>query len=401
MPALDEHTGAITSAVDRILNDVWSGYTHFADGDVVFAKITPCMENGKAAVAKGLTNSLACGSTEFYVLRAEGVSIPEYLWRFLRQKSFRGDAKNQMSGAVGQQRVPKQYLEEHRFPLPPLAEQRRIVAKLDVLTARLARARAEIDRISVLSKKIRDSVFFQEFPVSRDRKLILGEALEDIRYGTSKRCDYGEGVPVLRIPNIQSGRIKKGDLKFADFEQDEIAKLSLRGGDVLVIRSNGSRDLVGKSAVVGEDAAGMLYAGYLIRLRLDQSKLLPDYLHAYLSSPSARQIIEALARSTSGVNNINAEQLKALTVPAPSLDAQRSAVSAINLAMTHADRLEAEAARARALLDRLEAAILAKAFRGELVPQDPNDEPASVLLDRIRAQRAAAPQAKRSRQAVA
>jgi type I restriction enzyme, S subunit len=120
-------------------------------------------------------------------------------------------------------------------------------------------------------------------------------------------------------------------------------------------------------------------------LRLDQSRLLPDYLHAYLSSPSARQIIEALARSTSGVNNINAEQLRALTVPVLSLDAQRSVVAAINLAMTRADCLKAEAARGRVLLDRLEAAILAKASRGELVPQDPNDEPASVLLERIKA----------------
>jgi type I restriction enzyme S subunit len=282
---------------------------------------------------------------------------------------------------------------------PHMVEQRRIVAKLDALLARLASARSELDRVSVLSKKIRESVFAQEFSVSHDHTLGLGEALEDIRYGTSKKCDYGEGVPVLRIPNIQSGQIKAEDLKFAEFGQDEMSKLALRQGDILVIRSNGSRDLVGKSAVVGEAAAGMLYAGYLIRLRLDRSKLLPDYLHAYLSSPSARRIIEALARSTSGVNNINAEQLKSLTVPVLSLDAQRSVVSAIKMAMARADCLEAEAKRARALLDRLEAAILTRAFKGELVPQDPNDEPASVLLERIRAQRSDAPKAKRGRRA--
>jgi type I restriction enzyme S subunit len=92
--------------------------------------------------------------------------------------------------------------------------------------------------------------------------------------------------------------------------------------------------------------------------------------------------------------NLNLGIIKAIRLPVPSLDEQRATISRINFAFARADRLEAEAARARALLDRLESAILAKAFKGELVPQDPNDEPASVLLDRIRAQRASTPKAK-------
>src|SRR4051794_31192376 len=86
MPAVDEHLGAIVDATDRVLAEVWTGYTHFASGDVIFAKITPCMENGKAAVASGLTNGLACGSTEFYVLRPEDQCDARYIWRFLRQE---------------------------------------------------------------------------------------------------------------------------------------------------------------------------------------------------------------------------------------------------------------------------------------------------------------------------
>jgi type I restriction enzyme S subunit len=94
------------------------------------------------------------------------------------------------------------------------------------------------------------------------------------------------------------------------------------------------------------------------------------------------------------VNNINAEQLKKLMLPLPTLNDQSLAVSILDAAFARADRLEAEAARGRELLDRLETAIFAKAFRGELIPQDPNDEPASVLLDRIQAQRASAPELK-------
>lgn len=306
---------------------------------------------------------------------------PRYVFRYLQaRKSY----FIQLGQGGAQPNISQEIIKAQTIPVPPLAEQRRIVIQLDALFARLARARAELDRVLNLSKKACEGLYSQAFSPFNEHVLKLGSVLEDIRYGTAKKCDYGDGVPVLRIPNIASGRISIEDLKRAHFEADELTKLYLRRGDVLVIRSNGSRDLVGRSAVVDDAAAGMLYAGYLIRLRLDESKLLPDYLHAYLSSPSARQTIEALARSTSGVNNINAEQLKALMVPAPTLEAQRSVISAIRSANAHTNRLEFEASRARALLDRLEAAILRKAFKGELVPQDPNDEPATALLERIK-----------------
>lgn len=95
--------------------------------------------------------------------------------------------------------------------------------------------------------------------------------------------------------------------------------------------------------------------------------------------------------------NLNLGIIKAISLPVPPLDEQRAAIVKTNLAFVRADRLEAEVARARALLDRLESAVLAKAFKGELVPQDPNDEPARVLLDRIRAQRASVPGTKGKR----
>jgi type I restriction enzyme S subunit len=122
--------------------------------------------------------------------------------------------------------------------------------------------------------------------------------------------------------------------------------------------------------------------------------MLADLLSAYLNSPLARSWVKRVASQQVGQANVNGSKLKALGIPLPPFDEQAEMLQRLNAAFARADRLEAEAARARALLDRLEAAILAKAFKGELVPQDPNDEPASVLLDRIRAQRAAAPEAK-------
>src|ERR1700730_10120666 len=106
MTAVSDINGEIESTQDRPFSQVSKGYTHFQTDDVIFAKITPCMENGKIAVAKKLTSGIACGSTEFHVLRPLGGISPDFIWRFLRQKSFRADAQGAMTGAVGQRRVP-------------------------------------------------------------------------------------------------------------------------------------------------------------------------------------------------------------------------------------------------------------------------------------------------------
>lgn len=292
--------------------------------------------------------------------------------------------------------VTKGSMEARGIALPPLAEQRRIVAKLDALNARLARARAEILKTMDVQRRLKGAICEAAISVTAEEQP-LGTVLTDIRYGTAQKCGYKGATPVLRIPNVARGEINLSDLKSADFEPKDIAALSLAVGDVLIVRSNGSLDLVGRSAVVNEDAAGMLYAGYLIRLRLDPRKALPAYVQLWLSAPSTRAVIEKLARSSSGVNNINSKQLQALRVRLPDLETQEKRAGAAAAAFARADRLEAEAKKALALIDRLEAAILAKAFRGELVAQDPNDEPASVLLERIRARRAAEPKAKRGR----
>jgi type I restriction enzyme, S subunit len=448
MPSVNEHTGTITSAVDRLLSDVWTGYTHFADGDVIFAKITPCMENGKAAVARGMTNSLACGSTEFYVLRTNGAAIPEYLWRYLRQESFRESAKSQMSGAVGQQRVPRQYLEEHPFQLPPLEEQRRIVAKLDVLFACLARARAELDRVPILCEQLRKQTLRRAFNgsltadwrrangnlevVSDDvlseayrvevgssrrappahidwrpsfnvpptwRWVSVDQVITQTQYGSSAKTTYvSDGVPVLRMGNIQRGKLDYADLKYLPRDHREFPDLLLREGDVLFNRTN-SFELVGKTAVCKNLDRPMSFASYLIRMR--PFGILPDLLSAYLNSPFARSWIERVASQQVGQANVNGSKLKALGIPLPPFDEQAEIWQRISSTFAHADRLEAESARACELLGRLEASILIKAFKGELVLQDLNDEPASILLDRIRAQRAPPTRTKIKRKSVA
>src|SRR5712692_994514 len=102
MASVDHKSGAVSAASIRPYGEVRKGFTHFAEGDVLFARITPCMENGKIAVARNLVNGLGCGTTEFHVLRSLGGILPEYIHRYLRQESFRRSASANMSGTAGQ-----------------------------------------------------------------------------------------------------------------------------------------------------------------------------------------------------------------------------------------------------------------------------------------------------------
>jgi type I restriction enzyme S subunit len=387
MPAVCEKEGTILPHQHRPFAEVSKGYTRFRDEDVIFAKITPCMENGKIAIARGLHNGTACGSTEFHVLRSRGSVLPSYLWRFLRQSEFRQLAERHMTGAVGQRRVPVQFLRDTAIPLPPIAERRRVVAKLDALSARSGSARTELDRIRDLTKRYKQAVLAAAFRGDltadwrvtnnasfRDswRDSSLGELAVDVRYGTAAKCHYEpKATPVLRISNVAAGRINTADLKYATFDRKAIEKLSLQVGDLLVIRSNGSLDLVGRAALVTEDVSGYLYAGYLIRFRFDQTRVDPKFAVLAFEEPSLRAGIERLGKSTSGVNNINSEQLRNLHLPVPSLQEQKEVVSRVDVAFAHIDSLTADAARATALLDRLDQAILAKAFRGGLLNNVP------------------------------
>jgi type I restriction enzyme S subunit len=135
MKAVDDVTGTIAWPEKRLYAEVGKGYTWFKDGDEIFARITPCMQNGKAALARNLLNGVGFGSTEFHVIRPGPKLIGEWLHALVRHKAFRDDAAAHFRGTAGQQRVPETFLREKVIPVPPLSEQRAIVAQLDALQA--------------------------------------------------------------------------------------------------------------------------------------------------------------------------------------------------------------------------------------------------------------------------
>ena len=158
MPSLSEVYGAITEPQIRQLKEVRKGFTNFSEGDVVFAKITPCMENGKSAVIGKLVNDIGFGTTEFFVLRCGKRLFNRFLWHLVRARFFRDEAKTEMTGAVGQQRVPKSFIENYSLHLPTVEEQIEIVNILDECFEKEQQAKeaAErvIEKIDIMKKSI-------------------------------------------------------------------------------------------------------------------------------------------------------------------------------------------------------------------------------------------------------
>ena len=218
--------------------------------------------------------------------------------------------------------------------------------------------------------------------------LHLGLVIDEPRYGTSKKCGYNyEGTGVLRIPNVARGMVDASDLKSANFKDDEKRMYALRNGDILMVRSNGSISIVGKCALISKAEEQYLYAGYLIRLRCNPAVLLPAYLSTLLSSHILRTQIEHKAKSTSGVNNINSGEIQSIIIPICRFSEQEALVKRLSASFSEIDVIESEIDNQLLKAISLRQSILKQAFSGQLVAQNPNDEPASLLLERIKAEK--------------
>ena len=282
--------------------------------------------------------------------------------------------------------------------LPPAAEQRRIVAKLDALTARLARARAELDRVPVLARHLRAAALLECF-AGWTTAVPLSDILTHIEAGKNLRCE--ERPPqldengVVKVSAVTWGRFDPSQSKTLPSDYAPPAKALIREGDLLISRAN-TLELVGSVVIVEEPPTNLYLSDKILRLVMSDAD--KRWVMWFLRSPLGREAIEQKATGNQlSMRNISQSALRSISIPYPDAAVRAERVEVLEAVFVHADRMEAEAARARGLIDRLEAAILGRAFRGELMPQDPNDEPASVLLDRIRAQRAAIPKPRRGR----
>ena len=312
----------------------------------------------------------------------------KYIQQFLQLFYDSGSIIKYQGGSNNLRNLKFKDFETIKIPIAPRPEQDRIVSKVDTLMAQVETMQKSLERIPQLLKDFRQQVLTQAVTGKlTDLKVMenkLGDLLEDVKYGTSKKSLYDvEGTPIFRIPNIKEGEIDDNDVKFSNLDDKELEKLKLKFGDVLIIRSNGSVSIVGQSAIIRNKHIGYSYAGYLIRLRCKKS-LDPEFLNYSLQSNFLRTQIVETARSTSGVNNINSTEIKELNILVPkTIDEQKEIVSRVEILFSKADVIETEYQNLKAKIDTLPQAILHKAFKGELVEQLESDWDASELLREI------------------
>jgi type I restriction enzyme S subunit len=446
MAAVNYQDGIISESSARPYGQVRKGFTHFGEGDVLFARITPCMENGKVAVARGLVNGLGCGTTEFHVLRPLGGILSEYIHRYLRQESFRRAAAANMSGTAGQLRVPTDYIKSVELPLAPLAEQRRIVAKVEALFEQSRTARHALDRIPLLLKKFRQSVLAAAFrgdltrdwreqhpdvePASLLLECILAErhrSWEENRRAKGKahkraNCEetslsetdnlpelpvgwlwcklqecatlitkgespkwqgyqyVANGVPFVRSENVLWGSLDLSrTTRIPNAFHQKLRRSQLKPNDVLINLVGAS---IGRCAIVPPQLLEANINQAVATIRTTEA-LSPFYLLYLLLSPAMQEVIQGKKVEVARPN-ISLGDLTGLTMPLAPRDEQQQIVSKISRLFAQAEAIEAAVEVARRQGDKLNQSVLARAFRGDLVPQDPNDEPALVLLKRIR-----------------
>ena len=196
----------------------------------------------------------------------------------------------------------------------------------------------------------------------------IGSLYESLQYGTSKKCSYddSQNTVILRIPNVSSGNIVLSDLKYTNLTPSEKKQYNLKENDLLIIRSNGSKEIVGKAIFVDKKCNDYGYAGYLIRLRFGSIiNEVSRFLELAFSTYSVREQIEIPLRSTVGINNINSTEISNLVIPFPPLEEQKAIVEKVESLIQKCQALEDEIRTSEINAQRLMQAVLKEAFEGK------------------------------------
>ena len=435
-------TGAHPTPYLRNINVRWGG---FDLGDVAEMDIAPheldrvlaqpgdvivCEggEPGRAAVWRG--QPVALQKALHRIRPVAGVS-PDYLAFSLRSAASTKQLDRLFTGTTIKH-LPQEKLRQVPVPLAPSAEQDRIVAAIAEAFSKLDAGEAGLGTVRQLLKRLRDTILAAavtgrlvpqdptDAPTGRlladhsieeispaDAPMLptgwcwaeLGDAAFDSGYGTSVRCTYdADGPGVLRIPNIRAGRVDLTDLKRAPLSAGLEESIFLEPGDLLIVRTNGSRDLIGRCAAVTA-SLGCSFASYLIRFRLRTDLLSASFASRQLVAQWWRLRLESMAASSAGQYNLSLRGLSPLPMAVPPLAEQGRIVAEVERQLSFVEACERAVEVGLARSAALRRSVLKAAVDGRLVPQDPSDEPATILLNRIRAERSAQPAARqRTRQ---
>lgn len=348
---------------------------------------------GRAALFQGLkTATKAVVDGHVTILRSSAAIEPKFLFNFIKSPAVQSRIEDMQSGTTNQVELSKTEILKAAILLPPLSEQRRIVSKLDALSARTSLARNRLEAVLGLVERFRQSVIDAAFAQFELTSPLINLVDQDtgIPYGIVQTGDhYEDGIPTVRAGDIKGFRLLEEGLKRVRPEvADQYGRTKLKGGEVLIA----IRGSIGETCVVPPTMAGNNISREVALIPVSKDADAAFVMYFLRSAQAAGYIKENIKGVAQ--TGINLRDLKRLPCPNMNLRHQSATVRKIESAFVKVDRLAADATKALNLNERLHERILEKAFSGELVPQDPNDESASAMLDRIREARANAPKPK-------
>ncbi|MCY8929642.1 restriction endonuclease subunit S [Bacillus subtilis] len=422
MNKVNPQTGKVDSLEEREFEKVKKGYTYFEENDVLFAKITPCMENGNTVIANGLINKFGFGSTEFYVFRTSEKIDERYVYFLLRSEKFRKQARAEMTGAVGQQRVPKKFLESYPFALPPLSEQKRIADKVERLLSKIEEAKQlieeaketfELRRAAILDKAFRGEltrkwrrtnvniedaeILYSKIKESKrgKRKKTKEINIDELRYSIPSNWKWvrlgdvftitSGGTPKKTVPEFYDGNIpwvKTGEIKWnyiyesvEKITPDAVANSSAKilPKNSVLVAMYGQGLTRGRASILGIEAT----CNQAVCALLPNDYILPEFLYYYFMEGYQR--FRQIAKG-GNQENLSATVISEFIFPLPPLEEQGVIVDIVQGIFTKESMIQ-EVIEMN--IDHLKQSILSKAFRGELGTNDLSEESAIELLKEV------------------
>ena len=353
-----------------------------------------CIEGGSAGRKIGFITQDVCFVNKLCAFVPHSKINPKYLYYAIQSDAFKKQFDAKKHGLIGGVSVKE--VSSIFIPFAPVEIQNKIVEHIESVFNKLDEAKEKAQEVvdgfetrkaAILHKAFSGELTAKwreenEIPANSWQETKLGYVLREIKYGSSEKSDYSyTGIPVLRIPNIGDMGLIFDDLKFLR-QNDCLPNEYLEKNDILIIRSNGSKDLVGKCALVKDLDQKYTYASFLIRLRVLDGVYSP-YIVWYLNSESARKQLFRKAKSSAGIHNINSKEISDIDIKIPRIPEQEKIVENLSALMEKEKQAKEIAEAVIEQIDTMKKAILARAFRGELGTNDPSEESAVELLKKV------------------
>ncbi len=339
---------------------------------------------GRSAVYRGTIPDVCFQNTVIRFQVNERLTCPEFADYLFRHYFYRGgfkDVARQTTIAhLGLTRFAKM-----PFILPPLPEQRRIVEAIEANFARLEAGVAALERARMKLERYRASVLEGVWTKGGPNLTQLGTLVtEHLCNGISiKGSDAPPGTPALRLSAMGESGFDYSDVRYLPLDNETAQDLAIRAGEFFISRGNGSLHLVGRGTLAQATPQRVVYPDTMTRVRLDRARVDPRWIALIWASRGLRNQIEARVKTTAGIFKISHPQMETIEIPLPDLEVQATLIRDTSPLLDNSTKSLSEIQESLGRCKSLRQSVLKSAFEGRLVPQDPNDEPASALLERI------------------